>query len=69
MSRVKISDKSPLKATLTSKGLGNLSRAQTEQDFDLVVGNHHRCCPWFVTEFLSPRLYSLRSADPIFNEM
>jgi hypothetical protein len=69
MSQVKISNKSPLKATLTSKGLGNLPRAQTEQDFDLVVGNHHHRCPWFVAEFLSPKLCSHRSADPTFNEM
>jgi hypothetical protein len=64
-----MSEKSSLKAALTAQGLANLSRAQTERDFEFMVGNHSYRCPWFVAELLSPKLCSLRSADPTFNEM
>jgi hypothetical protein len=66
-------EKSPLKATLTAKGLGNVLRTGAgtgpEFDFVFVVDDRRHHCPWFVAEFLSPKLCSERSADRTMNKM
>jgi hypothetical protein len=66
-----MTEKAPLTTTLTTKGLGNISRTEAEADFDFefVVQTRRYRCPWFIAEFLSPTLSSLRSTDPTLNEM
>jgi hypothetical protein len=64
-----MSEKSPLKATLTAKGLRNISRTETEPDFEFIVGDRRYGCPWFVAEFLSPKVSSLRSTDRTLKEL
>jgi hypothetical protein len=48
--------------------LGKLNTLQIENDFTFIVGDNHYNCPWFIAEFLSPRVSELRSIDITMKE-
>jgi hypothetical protein len=53
---------------ISARGLRNISKSRIEKDFTFIVGEHHYNCPWFIAEFLSPRVSDLRSKDVTMNE-
>jgi hypothetical protein len=55
-----------MKLRLGSSGLANIAKA--ENDFAFIVGNQCYKCPWFVADFLSPRVGQLHSVDSTVNE-
>jgi hypothetical protein len=69
ISHVYISSTSPFHAKPTTKGLANLSKAHVESDSTFLLADPRYHCPWFIAEFLSPKVCSLRSADPTLTEM
>jgi hypothetical protein len=48
---------------LSTQGLRNIESGDEVKDFDFVVGKVHHHCPWFIAEFLSPRIAELRRSD------
>jgi hypothetical protein len=60
---------SPLKLSLSSKGLQRVDRDLYEKDFKFVVGGTPHFCPSFIAEFLSPRVSHLRTADASVSEL
>jgi hypothetical protein len=48
--------------------MANIAPSKTENDFTFVVGDDSYQCPWFVADFLSPRIGHLHSLDPTINE-
>jgi hypothetical protein len=59
---------SPIRLSLSTKGLQRLEGLNHERDFAFVVGDERYACPSFVAEFLSPRITSLRSQDITIHE-
>jgi hypothetical protein len=59
---------SPIRLSLSTKGLQRLETVNHERDFAFIVGNERYFCPSFVAEFLSPRITSLRSQDITIDE-
>jgi hypothetical protein len=59
---------SPIRLSLSAKGLQRLEGLNHERDFAFIVGDERYPCPSFVAEFLSPRITSLRSQDITINE-
>jgi hypothetical protein len=53
---------------ISARGLDKLRTSRIEKDFTFIVGEHHYNCPWFIAEFLSPRVNDLRSKDVTMNE-
>jgi hypothetical protein len=54
--------------SIGTRGLRKLRTSRIEKDFTFIVGEHHYNCPWFIAEFLSPRVSDLRSKDVTMNE-
>jgi hypothetical protein len=52
------------KVKLTASGMANIATSKTENDFSFLVGDTAYSCPWFVANFLSPRVAHLHSIDP-----
>jgi hypothetical protein len=48
---------------LSSRGLMNIPKRQDLDDFEFIVGNSRYRCPWFIADFLSPRVGQLHSID------
>jgi hypothetical protein len=59
---------SPIRLSLSVKGLRLLEGSHHERDFTFIVGDERYSCPSFVAEFLSPRVTSLRSQDITIDE-
>jgi hypothetical protein len=59
---------SPIRLSLSAKGLQRLETVNHECNFAFIVGNERYFCPSFVAEFLSPRITSLRSQDITIDE-
>jgi hypothetical protein len=57
------------KLRLTGKGMANIAMSKTENDFTFIVGNKRYDCPWFVADFLSPRVGRLHTNDPSVCEL
>jgi hypothetical protein len=55
--------------TLSMKGMMNITSSRAENDFTFIVGEHRHRCPWFIADFLSPKIGRLHSIDPCMNEM
>jgi hypothetical protein len=55
--------------TLSTKGMMNIAISRAENDFTFIVGEHRHSCPWFVADFLSPKVGRLHSIDPCLNEI
>jgi hypothetical protein len=49
--------------------MGNISGPKIENDFTYIVNGHRHGCPWFVADFLSPKVARLHSVDPTIGEM
>jgi hypothetical protein len=47
----------------------NSAFSRAENDFKLIIGEHRHSCPWFVADFLSPKVGRLHSIDPCINEI
>jgi hypothetical protein len=56
------------KVSLSSKGLTNIPRLESRNDFDFIVGENHYLCPWYVAAFLSPKICRNCSIDPTQTE-
>jgi hypothetical protein len=56
----------PLSVSLWAKGLVNIHKKGN--NFTFVVGSRRYPCPSFVAEFLSLRIYDIRSVDDTLNE-
>jgi hypothetical protein len=56
------------KLKLTGYGMGNIAKSKKENDFVFIVGDTRYECPWFVADFLSPRIGRLHSIDPTLCE-
>jgi hypothetical protein len=54
---------------LSATGLANIAESKVENDFTFIVGNESYSCPWFVADFLSPRIAHLHVSDPSINEI
>jgi hypothetical protein len=54
---------SPVRLSLSAKGLKRLETVNHHRDFQFIVGHDRYTCPSFVAEFLSPRITSLRCQD------
>jgi hypothetical protein len=67
LSQSKMSD-SAIRLSLSVQGLQRLEGANHESDFAFIVGDERYSCPFFVAEFLSPRVTSLRSQDITIDE-
>jgi hypothetical protein len=48
---------------LSARGLANIQEKEEYNDFEFVVGESHYRCPWFIADFLSPRIAQLHSID------
>jgi hypothetical protein len=59
---------SATKLKLSGSGMANLALSKSGNDFTFSVGQHSYKCPWFVADFLSPRIGRLHSTDPTLNE-
>jgi hypothetical protein len=59
---------SPLRLSLSAKGLQRLESVNHERDFAFIVDSERYPCSSFVAEFLSPRITSLRSQDITIHE-
>jgi hypothetical protein len=53
---------------ISTRGLANLKKSHIVNDFTFIVGDHHYNCPWFIAEFISPRVCQHRSIDITMNE-
>jgi hypothetical protein len=60
---------SPVRLSLSAKGLQRLEQVNHEKDFTFIVGDDRYPCPSFVAEFLSPRVSALRSEDITIDEI
>jgi hypothetical protein len=58
-----------LKLKLRGSGMTNITPAKSENDFTCIVGQDTYQCPWFVADFLSPRIGQIHSIDPTLNEI
>jgi hypothetical protein len=47
----------------------NIATSKTKNDFTFIVGDRRYDCPWFVADFLSPRIGRLHGSDPAFREL
>jgi hypothetical protein len=52
---------------LTAAGLLHIATAKSENDFTFVVGRRTYSCPWFLADFLSPKVGRLHMLDPSVN--
>jgi hypothetical protein len=59
---------SPIRLSLSSKGLQRIENVKHEKDFTFIIGDERYSCPSFVAEFLSPRVCCLRSQDTTIDE-
>jgi hypothetical protein len=48
---------------LSTRGLENIRKREEINDFEFIVGESRYRCPWFIAEFLSPRVARLRCVD------
>jgi hypothetical protein len=48
----------------TGRGMAHIAVSKKENDFTFIVGGHRYDCPWFVADFLSPRVGRLHANDP-----
>jgi hypothetical protein len=53
---------------ISASGLGHLKKLRIENDFTFIVGDNRYDCPWFIAEFVSPRVSQLRSVDITMTE-
>jgi hypothetical protein len=60
---------SPIRLSLSAKGLQRLETVNHERNFTFIIGNDRYPCPSFIAEFLSPRIASLRSQDITIDEL
>jgi hypothetical protein len=56
------------KISLSSKGLTNIPRPESRNDFDFIVGESHYLCSWYVASFLSPKICRNYLIDPTQTE-
>jgi hypothetical protein len=54
---------------LSSGGMRNIVKARIENDFTFIVDEHRYSCPWFIAEFLSPKVGRLHSIDGMIQEL
>jgi hypothetical protein len=54
---------SSLAISLSSYGLKNIPYRDELDDFEFIVGDARYRCPWFIPDFLSPRIAGLHRAD------
>jgi hypothetical protein len=54
--------------TLSSTGLSNLAAPKLRNDFTFIVGEDSHKCPWFVADFLSPKIAQLHFTDSSIDE-
>jgi hypothetical protein len=54
---------------LNSSEMENITKTRMENDFTFVVDGRRHSCPWFVAEFLSPKIGRLHSVDVTVNEI
>jgi hypothetical protein len=60
---------SPRKLRLSGRGLANIAESKKQNDFTFIVSGHRYDCPWFVADFLSPRVGRLHENDPSASEL
>jgi hypothetical protein len=48
---------------LSARGLANIQEKGEYNDFEFIVGESRYRCPWFIADFLSPRIAQLYSID------
>jgi hypothetical protein len=58
----------PFFLALTAKGLENIPRHEARNDFTFYVGDFRYTCPWYVADFLSPKICQLHQIDPWLDE-
>jgi hypothetical protein len=49
--------------------MANIAASKMENDFPFIVGATRYDCPWFVADFISPRVGRLHAADPTMREI
>jgi hypothetical protein len=54
---------------LSSSGMANITKSRMENDFTFIVGGRRHSCPWFVAEFLSPKVSRVHSVDITVSEI
>jgi hypothetical protein len=54
--------------SLSAKGLSNLPRSDSKDDFEFIVGDFSYRCPSLVADFLSPRIARMHHADESISE-
>jgi hypothetical protein len=55
----------PVRVSLSARGLASIQFRDDANDFEFIVGesgSRHRC-PWFIADFLSPRIAALHAVD------
>jgi hypothetical protein len=52
-----------LSLALSASGLKNIPHREELDDFEFIVGDAHYRCPWFIADFLSPRIAHLHKID------
>jgi hypothetical protein len=53
---------------LSGNGMRNIATSRNDNDFVFIVGDDRYECPWFVADFLSPKVSRLHSSDASINE-
>jgi hypothetical protein len=48
--------------------MANIAASKKENNFTFIVGATRYDCPWFVADFISPRVGRLHAADPTMQE-
>jgi hypothetical protein len=48
--------------------MASIAALRKEQDLTFIVGTDYYFCPWFVADFISPRVSRLHATDPTLNQ-
>jgi hypothetical protein len=48
--------------------MANIAASKKENDFMFIDGATRYDCPWFIADFISPRIRRLQAADPTMRE-
>jgi hypothetical protein len=54
---------------LSSSGMANITKSRIGNDFTFIIGGRRHNCPWFVAEFLSPKVGCLHSVNATVGEI
>jgi hypothetical protein len=57
-----------LQVKLSADGMASIASSKMENDFRFVVGERDYPCPWFLADFISPKIGRLHASEPSLSE-